>query len=267
MKIFPVLIFVLSGLSPAFRTVAQDSSEKTIPPLQEDSSGFESVGYMDSVRRADIIHDSVAKERAAFYRDSVSRHWKGWSQFKVRSRSYNINSKMLLKKKTRAKLQYNLADFYLYLNGEPVLPPKTGYAFFSAGILCFKYNDTLLLNSGLGFKVGVGVGLKIVDKHFTGSLHANTNNQEVYKWSEDDTVYQKSLNVEPVTQSLELYNNPEYKPDEVITGEYRATYKKFYQKNEDGGDEARKYVVRIVFRCRVTGGIDSIDSLSGVNSK
>lgn len=267
MKIFPVLLFVLSGLSPVFRSVAQDSSGKPVPEPRDDSSGFESVGYMDSVRSADLIHDSLAKERAAFYRDSVSRHWNGWSQYKVRNRTYSINSKMLLKKKTRAKLQYNIADFYLYLNGEPVVPPKSGYAFFSAGILCFKYDDTLLLNSGLGFKVGVGVGLKIIDKHFTGSLHANVNNQEVYKWSEEDTVYLKSLNVEPVTQSLDLNNNPEYKPDEVITGEYRATYKKFYEKNDDGGDEVRKYTVRIIFRCRVTGGVDSIGSLGGVNSK
>jgi hypothetical protein len=50
----------------------------------------------------------------------------------------------------------------------------------------------------------------------------------------------------------------------VIIGEYRATYRKFYQKNEPSGDRMRRYTVRLVFKCRVTGGVDSIKSLTGM---
>ena len=60
------------------------------------------------------------------------------------------------------------------------------------------------LNSGLGFKVGVGVGIKIIEGHFTGTLHANANNKQVFKLYKEDSVYLKSVTVEPVTQSLKL---------------------------------------------------------------
>ena len=58
-------------------------------------------------------------------------------------------------------LQYNIADFYLYLNGELVRSPKSEMGFFAAGCLAFKSDDTLITQQRLGFKVGVGVGIKI----------------------------------------------------------------------------------------------------------
>jgi hypothetical protein len=113
----------------------------------------------------------------------------------------------------------------------------------------------------------VGVGIKIIQGRFTSSLHANTHNAEIYKQSKSDSAYMKSLMAEPVTQSLKLRSEPAYASNEVIIGEYEATYKKFYQKNKDDEDEVRRYTVKIIFRCRVTGGIDSMKSLSGTNSK
>jgi len=71
----------------------------------------------------------------------------------------------------------------------------------------------------------------------------------------------KTLEVEPDTQSLTLQFEPAYISKEVITGEYQAAYKTFYEKNEAGQDEPRQYKVRIIFRCRVTGGLDTIKSL------
>jgi hypothetical protein len=66
---------------------------------------------------------------------------------------------------------------------------------------------------------------------------------------------------------LKLQGEPEYTDNEIIIGEYRATYKKYYQKNKDDEDGERQYMVRIVFRCRVSGGIDSMKSLNGTVSK
>ena len=91
---------------------------------------------------------------------------------------------------------------------------------------------------------------------FTSILHANTGNQSVFKYSEDDNEYQKSLNVLPVSQTLKLRSDPAYGGD-VIIGEYQATYKKFYQKMNDGDNDEKKYNVRIIFRCRVSGGINN----------
>jgi hypothetical protein len=222
----------------------------------------DSLFIVDSLKTiANVFADSV-------YKDSVTRHWIGWKKYQVRPNdSYTLFSKRVLKGKSKTELQYNIADFYLYLNGEIVKPDKTGNIFFAAGCLSFKYDDTLLLNSGLGFKVGVGVGIKIYQGRFTGSMHANTHNQEVYKLSKEDTSYLKSVIAEPITQSLKLQSVPAYAADEVIIGEYRATYKAFYQKNENDEDEERQYTVKIIFRCRISGGIDSIKSLGGASSK
>jgi hypothetical protein len=212
--------------------------------------------FLDSIRISQKAYvDSV-------YTDSVSRHWAGWKKYEIESeRSYTLNAENVLKSRSRNNLQYNIADFYLYLNGELVKPEKSDLDFFAAGCLAFKYDDTILLNSGLGFKVGVGVGIKIIGGRFTSSLHANKRNEELYKSSEDDSVYQKSIITEPVTQSLKLPYEPSYVSDEIITGEYVAAYRKFYQKNEDGQDELRRYTVRIIFRCRVRGGLDTMKSL------
>jgi hypothetical protein len=208
----------------------------------------------DSLRAVNIALTAIADSVNA---DSVRRHWAGWKKYDVQpSLSYTLNSQKLLKAKSKAALQYNIADFYLYLNGELVRSPKSEMGFFAAGCLAFISDDTLLLNSGLGFKVGVGVGIKIFDGKFTSTLHANTGNQQVFKLSEDDDVYKKSLTVEPVSQSLKLRSDPAYGGD-VIIGEYQATYKKFYQKMDDGDNDEKKYNVRIIFRCRVSGGINN----------
>jgi hypothetical protein len=212
----------------------------------------------------DVIRDSLnlirysLKVRAdSLYSDSVNRHWAGWKRYEIQpSLSYTLNSQKILKARSKAALQYNIADFYLYLNGELVRSAKSEMGFFAAGCLAFVSDDTLLLNSGLGFKVGVGVGIKIYQGKFTSILHANTGNEEVYKFSEDDNKYRKSLIVEPVTQSLKLRSDPAYGGD-IIIGEYQATYKKFYQKREDGDNDERRYNVKIIFRCRVSGGINN----------
>jgi hypothetical protein len=212
--------------------------------------------YRDSVRESQMAYtDSV-------YSDSVNRHWAGWKNYEVQPHyNYLLNTQKVLKGRTKSNLQYNIADFYLYLNGDPVKPDNAEDIFFAAACLAFKYDDTLLLNSGLGLKVGIGVGIKIIHGKFISSLHANKHNEEIYKDAEDDSVYKKSMVVDPASQSLKLQFEPSYQSDEIITGEYQASYKKFYQKNEDGQDELRRYTVRIVFRCRVTGGLDTIKSL------
>jgi hypothetical protein len=182
--------------------------------------------------------------------------------------SYSVNTKKLLGSKRKAGLENNIADFYLYRNGVLVKPPKnTRYDFFPAGCLGFKYDDTLLLNSGLGSAVGVGVGIKIYGNKFTSSLHVNTNNDTIYKQSREDTAYLASILAEPESQSLKLYRSPTFTADEVVIGEYRATYKKFYRRNDRLGDDPYKYTVRIVFKCRVTGGMDSLKNLTGKNNK
>ena len=212
--------------------------------------------YRDSLRESQMAYaDSV-------YSDSLSRHWAGWKNYEVQPYyNYLLNAQKVLKGRTKSNLQYNIADFYLYLNGDPVKPDNADDIFFAAACLAFKYNDTLLLNSGLGSKVGIGVGIKIVQGKFISSLHANKHNEEIYKEADDDSVYKRSIVVDPITQSLKLQFEPSYQSDEIITGEYQASYKKFYQKNDDGQDEPRRYTVRIVFRCRVTGGLDTIKSL------
>jgi hypothetical protein len=209
----------------------------------------------------EAIRDSITSYRDSVYTDSLNRHWAGWYKYQVQpDHPYLLNSQKVLKGIGKSSLQYNVADFYLYLNGERVKPEKTEFSFFTAGCLAFEYNDSLLLNSGLGFKVGVGVGIKIIQGRFTGSLHANKRNTEIYKESADDSVYRKSIVVDPNTQSLILQFEPSYQTGEIITGEYQASYKRFYEKMEDGQDEVRQFSVKIIFRCRVTGGLDSIKS-------
>jgi hypothetical protein len=192
-----------------------------------------------------------------------------WKSYRVQpGHHYSLQSRKILRTKKKLQLEDNIADFYLYRNGTLVKPPKhVQFDFFPAGCLCFKYDDTLLLNSGLGASVGLGVGIKIYQNRFTGSLHANNRNKPIYKQSKEDTVYLTSILAEPETQSLRLSQKPGFIPDEVIIGEYRATYKKFYQKNARAQDETCRYTVRIIFKCRVTGGIDSIKSLMGMNSQ
>jgi hypothetical protein len=213
---------------------------------------------LDFIRDSlEVIQQSIIARTDSLFADSVRRHWAGWKKYEVQpGLSYTLNSQKVLKGKSKTALQYNIADFYLYLNGDPVKPDKSVYDFFTAGCLAFVYDDTLLLNSGLGFKVGVGVGIKIFQGRFTSTLHANTRNQEIYKISEDDSVYQKNINAEPVSQSLKLRSDPAYGGD-IVIGEYQAVYKKFYQKAGDGDDDERKYNVRIIFRCRVSGGINN----------
>jgi hypothetical protein len=205
----------------------------------------------------DVIRLSLTARADSIYTDSVHRHWVGWKKYEVQpGLAYTLNSQKVLKAKSKAALQYNIADFYLYLNGELVRSPKSEMGFFAAGCLAFVSDDTLLLNSGLGFKVGVGVGIKIFQGRFTSILHANTGNEQVFKLSEDDSEYKKSLIVEPVSQSLKLRSDPAYGGD-IIIGEYQATYKKFFQKMDDGDNDEKRYTVRIIFRCRVSGGINN----------
>lgn len=212
--------------------------------------------YKDSV---EAIRDSLTALADSIYTDSVNRHWAGWKKYEVDpASSFALNSQKQLKGKAKANLQYNIADFYLYLNDDRVRPTGTDNDFFSASCLGFIYDDTLLLNSGLGFKVGVGVGIKIIQGRFTGTLHANANNKPVFKLYKEDTGYKKSVTLEPVTQSLKLQSIPIVGSNGIIVGEYNATYKRFYQKNDIEDDEIRKYRVRIIFRCRVSGGINSI---------
>jgi len=219
----------------------------------------------DLYPQKDYLDSLIASQKAyadSVFTDSVNRHWAGWKKYEVQpDHSYDLNAERVLNKGTKSSLQYNIADFYLYLNGELVKPDKSEFNFFPASCLAFKYNDSLLLNSGLGFKVGVGVGIKIIQGMFRSSLHANKHNEYIYKAAPDDSVYMKTLEVEPDTQSLTLQFEPAYISKEVITGEYQAAYKTFYEKNEAGQDEPRQYKVRIIFRCRVTGGLDTIKSL------
>jgi hypothetical protein len=215
----------------------------------------------------DVIRDSLTAIADSLYTDSVNRHWAGWKKFEVDpGHSYLLNSQMVLKGKSKSALQYNIADFYLYLNGDRVRPSGTPNEFFAAGCVGFIYDDTLLLNSGLGFKVGVGVGIKIIDGRFTGILHANANNKQVFKYYKEDTVYMKSITAEPVTQSMKLQSLPS-SSNGIVIGEYQATYKSFYQKNDIEDDEIRKYTVRIIFRCRVSGGVNSILNPRAANRK
>jgi hypothetical protein len=186
-----------------------------------------------------------------------------WNKYSV-SKSVNtsdLNYKKLFHGKSKAALENNIADFYLYKNGALVKPPKKSkspYDFFTAGCLCFKFDDTLLLNSGLGRSAGVGVGIKIYQGKFTSSLHGNAGGNSAYKFKKTDSTYMRDINVQPETQSLKLLHRPTFSADETIIGEYNATYKKFYQKIKHK-DESRKYTVRLIFKCKITS-MDSMKS-------
>jgi hypothetical protein len=192
-----------------------------------------------------------------------------WKNYLIRSSidtSY-LTARKFFHDRKKTSLENNIAAFYLYKNGVLVKPSgKTQYDFFPAGCLCFKVDDTLMLNSGLGSKAGVGVGIKIIPGKFSGTLHANSHEPPIYKLAKDDSEYLASITTEPESQSLRLYRRPSFEADEVIIGEYKATYKTFYQKDRHDRDEGRKYVVRIIFKCRVTG-IDSMRNLTGTSSR
>ena len=191
-----------------------------------------------------------------------------WKKYAIRwIDTSNLNAKKLFHDKSKASLSNNIADFYLYKNGELVKPTgKLRYDFFPAGCICFKFDDTLMLNSGLGAAVGVGIGIKIYQGKFSSTLHASSRNPPVYKLSKTDSEYLASFTAEPESQSLNLYRKPEFAPDEVIIGEYRATYRSFIQKNKNAKDEIKKYTVKIIFKCRVTG-MDSMKSISKTGSR
>ncbi|HEX4850932.1 MAG TPA: hypothetical protein VFV08_09010, partial [Puia sp.] len=162
-----------------------------------------------------------------------------WNKYSVSHSIHtsDLNYKKLFHGRSKAALENNIANFYLYRNGMLVKPPDTSGAreFFPAGCLCFKYEDTLLLNSGLGRKAGVGVGIKVYKDLFGGSLHAKSGENSAYKFRKADTVYSSDITVQPVSQSLKLYQTPTFSDDETIIGEYNATFRKFYQriKNKD----------------------------------
>jgi hypothetical protein len=85
----------------------------------------------------------------------------------------------------------------------------------------------------------------------------------VYKLNKKDEAYLNDIIAEPETQSLKLVRQPSFSSNEVIIGEYRATYKRFYQKN-NSRDETKKYTVRIIFKCKITG-IDAVKDETGLS--
>lgn len=184
-----------------------------------------------------------------------------WNKYSI-SKSVNtsgLNYRKLFRGKGKSALENNIADFYLYRNGVLVKPPKDSTRnFFAAGCICFKFEDTLLLNSGLGRSAGVGVGIKIYQGKFTSLLHGSADEKSAYKFKKSDSVYSRDINVQPETQSLRLLHKPSFSADETIIGEYNATYRRFYQKIRHK-DESRKYTVRLIFKCKIT----SMDSMKG----
>ena len=175
----------------------------------------------------------------------------------------SLNTKKLLHSKTKKALENNIAIFYLYKNGALVKPPKDSASdFFAAGCLCFKFNDTLLLNSGLGKYAGVGVGIKIYQDKFTTTLHANPGMTLTYKDKKSDSIYKRDITVLPEMQSLKLSKEPSFSSDEVIVGDLTATYKRFYQ-TVHHKDQSRVYSVRLIFKCKVTA-MDSMKDATGM---
>ena len=185
-------------------------------------------------------------------KSQVTRLWTKYSVSKSINTN-NLNYKKLFRGKSKEALENNIANFYLYKNGV-LIKPKTDsvHSFFTPGCLCFKFDDTLLLNSGLGRSAGVGVGIKIYNDKFTGALHANSGNASIYKYKKSDSLYTNNILAQPQTQSLKLLKTPTFLPNEIIIGEYQATYKRFYQKNKQK-DESSVYTVRLLFKCKITG--------------
>jgi hypothetical protein len=194
-----------------------------------------------------------------------------WNKYSV-SRFVNTSSldsaRRIFRQKGKAgSLEDNISSFYLYINGELVRPPaKMKTEFFQAACLCFKFNDTLMLNSGLGSSMGLGVGIKIYRDKFTGTLHANSENKKIYKMNYKDKEYISDVQAIPLTQSLKLRRSPNFTSNEVMIGEYRATYKRIFQKKAKGKDQPKVYTVRLIFKCKITG-IDTIRDETGLNSK
>jgi hypothetical protein len=186
-------------------------------------------------------------------KSQTSGFWKHYSISKSID-TVNLNAKKLFRDSKKASsLQYNLAEFYLYKNGVPVKPSgKVKTDFFPAACLCFKFEDTLMFNSGLGRQAGVGVGIKIFNGMFSGTLHANSKNALIYKVHKRDSAYINDLSVEAETQSLKLIRPLSQSPNEIIIGEYRATYRRFYEKRHHSSDGVARYTVKIIFKTKVT---------------
>jgi hypothetical protein len=187
---------------------------------------------------------------------SKSQNVELWKPYSISKHidTTNLNAKKLFHDSKKASsLQYNLAEFYLYKNGVQVKPAGNAKTeFFPAACICLKFNDTLMLNSGLGLQAGVGVGIKIYDGRFDGSLHANAKNALIYKANKDDSSYVNDITVEAQSQSLKLLRHPQFRSKEIIVGQYKATYRPFYAKRHQGKDEALRYSVLLIFKCKVT---------------
>jgi hypothetical protein len=167
----------------------------------------------------------------------------------------NLNSKRLFKDKSKAKsLENNLANFYLFKDSVQVKPGgHWKYDFFAAGCLCFKYDDTLLFSSGLGRSEGIGVALKVYQDRFSSSLHVNSRNALEYKSTLADSSFSSDLLIQPIRQSLKLTQEPTGSSD-IMIGEYNGTFRNFYQKSlKSGRIYVRKYRVRLIFKCKITG--------------
>ena len=68
----------------------------------------------------------------------------------------------------------------------------------------------------------------------------------------------------PALAAMMVLSGP-VQADEVIIGEYNATYKKFYQRLHHK-DESRNYTVRLLFKCKITG-MDSMKDPTGSDAK
>jgi hypothetical protein len=127
-------------LDPSFRvvdiyyvrdrqTAIQDSIAR--PSLMQDTTVVRDSVFVVSDRYAlkdslDAIRDSLTAIADSLYTDSVNRHWAGWNKFEMDpGHVYTLNSQKVLKGKSKTALQYNIADFYLYLNGDRVRPTGT----------------------------------------------------------------------------------------------------------------------------------------------
>jgi hypothetical protein len=192
-----------------------------------------------------------------------------WPSYKI-SRSIDTShlsaKKMFRDKKEAASFENNIAQFYLFKNGVRVQPPaKIKTDFFPSACLGFKFADTVMMNCGLGRLQGLGVGLKIFQDDFDGTLHLNSKNEEIFKASKEDSAYTSDLNAEPVFQSMKLMHRPGFVSNEIIVGEYNAVYRTIYKRAKKGKDQPLKYKVRVIFKCKVTG-IDALKDQLRQNS-
>jgi hypothetical protein len=181
--------------------------------------------------------------------------WKNYRVSRVIDTSHLSAKKLFRDSNQVAAFENNIAQFYLYRNGRQVLPPKGKIktAFFPAACLGFKFEDTLMMNCGLGRLEGLGVGMKIFQNQFDGILHVNSKNENVYKLHKRDSVYINDLNAGAVSQSMKLLQAPTFSSGEIIIGEYNAVYHTIYKRTKDGKDFALQYKVRVLFKCKVTG--------------